>query len=76
MGQMTIYLDAETERRMAQRAKSQGMSKSKWIARAIESSLANDWPGSVREMAGSWTDAPALEELRDNLPPDRERAEI
>ena len=35
MGQLTIYLDTETERKMQTMVKESGMSKSKWIANLI-----------------------------------------
>ena len=73
MSQVTIYLDAETERMMAEKAKAMGLSKSKWIAQAIRNSLDNDWPSAVREMPGSWTDFPSAEALRETLPCDTQR---
>lgn len=35
MGQVTIYIDDETEKLMEAAAKSAGMSKSKWVAEVI-----------------------------------------
>lgn len=64
MGQVTIYLDDETERRMVANAKVMKLSKSKWIANVIQEKLVNEWPDTVRELPGRWSDFPSFEELR------------
>ena len=64
MGQVTIYLDEEIEKRMTANAKAMKLSKSKWIANAIHEKLVDEWPEYVRELAGSWEDFPTLEEIR------------
>lgn len=73
MGQVTIYLDDETEKKMVENARSMHVSKSKWIASVIREKLVDDWPASVRELPGSWKDFPSAEELRANLPADIDR---
>jgi hypothetical protein len=65
MGQVTIYLDEEVEKRMTASAKAMKLSKSKWIANVIREKLVDEWPANVRELAGSWEDFPTLEEIRD-----------
>jgi hypothetical protein len=64
MGQVTIYLDDETERKMNAAIKSAHVSKSKWIAQLVQEKVANEWPQSIVEMAGSWDNFPSLEEIR------------
>lgn len=64
MGQVTIYLDDETERRMREAAEGAHISKSKWIARVIRQHVAAEWPEEVAALCGAWTDFPSLEELR------------
>ena len=64
MGQVTIYLDRETEERMTASARQMNLSKSKWIAWAIRDKLDDEWPEGVRELPGSWDDFPDAEELR------------
>jgi predicted transcriptional regulator len=64
MGQVTIYLDDDTERRMIQNAQKLGVSKSKWISTVIREKLVESWPLSVQEAAGTWCDFPEAEELR------------
>jgi hypothetical protein len=65
MGQVTIYLDDEIEKRMTANAKAMKLSKSKWIANVIREKLVDEWPPNVRELAGSSKDFPTLEEIRD-----------
>jgi hypothetical protein len=76
MGQVTIYLDDETEKRMTARAKAMKLSKSKWIANAIREKLMDGWPANVRELAGSWADFPTLEEIRETGQRDANREAI
>jgi hypothetical protein len=65
MGQVTIYLDDELEKRMTANAKAMKLSKSKWIADVIREKLVDEWPANVRELAGSWEDFPTLDEVRE-----------
>ncbi len=64
MGQVTIYLDPETEKKMRAVVKSTRLSQSKWIANLIEEKIRNDWPQSVIKLAGAWKDFPTVEEIR------------
>ena len=73
MGQVTIYLDDETEQKMMTNARAMKLSKSKWIASIIREKLVDDWPYTVRELPGSWEDFPSLEELRATTNTDTER---
>jgi hypothetical protein len=65
MGQVTIYLDDEIEKRMTANAKAMKLSKSKWIANVIREKLVDEWSPNVRQLAGSWEDFPTLEEIRE-----------
>jgi hypothetical protein len=76
MGQVTIYLEEEVERQMTRAAKAEKLSKSKWVAKLIRSKIANDWPDSIAELAGSWGDLPLAEELRADLGQDVEREQL
>ncbi|TVS13918.1 MAG: CopG family transcriptional regulator [Gammaproteobacteria bacterium] len=73
MGQVTIYLDDETEQKMIANAKAMRLSKSKWIASVIREKLLDEWPPAVRELPGSWGDFPSLDELRADEDTDVER---
>lgn len=76
MGQVTIYLDSETEQKMVANARAMNLSKSKWIANVIREKLVDEWPATVRELPGSWQDFPSIEELRTGLKPDTERESL
>ena len=73
MGQVTIYLEEEIEKKMVDAAKSAHLSKSKWIAKLIQDKVANEWPQSVVELAGSWEDFPTLDEIRSSEGKDASR---
>ena len=58
MGQITIYLDADTEKRLATVIKNGGISKSRWIADLIKEKVATRWPDDIAALAGAWSDLP------------------
>ncbi|MFA9462238.1 CopG family transcriptional regulator [Thiohalorhabdus methylotrophus] len=64
MGQVTIYLDDETEKRLRKAAESAGVPVSRWIGRLIQEETRTQWPESVRKLAGIWPDFPEAGELR------------
>ena len=76
MGQVTLYLDAETEARMKEAAKAEGVSQSRWLADLIRERTAKEWPPSVAALAGAWADLPSAEELRQGLGEDIPREPI
>lgn len=67
MGQVTLYLDAETETRMKDASKAAGVSQSRWVADLIRERTATQWPESVVRLAGAWADFPTAEEIRAGL---------
>lgn len=73
MGQVTIYLDDETEKKMVASASVMKLSKSRWIANVIREKLVDEWPDTVRELPGSWEDFPSLDELRAGSGSDADR---
>ena len=73
MGQVTIYLDAETEKKMNRIVQSSGVSKSRWIADIITERTKKNWPDHIKKMAGTWQDLPTAEKLRSQLGTDSER---
>ena len=73
MGQVTIYLDPETERKMQAMVKQSGLSKSKWIANLIRENTADVWPKTIKQLAGAWKDLPTADEIRKGLGQDLER---
>ncbi len=76
MGQVTIYLEDEIEQQMISAAKSAQLSKSKWIASVIKEKVANEWPQSVIDLAGSWKDFPSIDDIRKNKGKDVSREEM
>jgi len=73
MGQVTIYIDPETENKMNHMIKNTGIPKSKWIADLIREKTSLEWPQGIINMAGSWTDFPSPEEIRGGIGDDIER---
>ena len=73
MGQVTIYLEDEVEEKMTQAAKSEHLSKSKWVASLIKAKVASEWPESITHLAGAWKDLSLAEEGRADLCQDVER---
>lgn len=70
MGQVTLYLDAETEAKLREAAKTAGLSQSQWVVRLIRERTSSQWPESVRKLAGAWADFPTAEEIRSGQPED------
>ncbi len=76
MGQVTIYLEEEIEQKMKLAAQAANLSKSKWIAKIIQDKVANEWPRSIENLAGSWEDFPTIDSLRASTGMDIERESI
>ena len=76
MGQVTIYIDADTEKKMIASAKAAKISKSKWITQVIKEKVTSEWPASVVNLAGAWEDFPSIEEIRSGVGKDIEREEF
>jgi len=75
MGQITIYLDDQTEKLVKQHVKGSGESASRWIAEAIRQRANSEWPPDVLALFGSWKDEdfPDADELRKGYGPDAPR---
>lgn len=73
MGQVTIYLDSESEKRMKQAAKAAGVPMSRWLAELVREKTRNEWPEAVRKVAGTWGDFPEADELRKKQGQDSKR---
>ena len=76
MGQITIYLDDESERSLRSAAEAAGIPVSRWVAGLIQEKTRSQWPDSVREMAGAWSDFPEPETLRHSSADDTGREEL
>jgi hypothetical protein len=64
MGQITVYLDDENEKRLRTAAKKAGVPVSRWVASLVQEKIRAEWPTSVRKLAGAWRDFPDLETIR------------
>ncbi len=73
MGQVTIYLDEERERRMRLAASDAGQPVSRWVAALIDEKTRSEWPQAVVELAGQFQDFPTLDELRADQSADMQR---
>lgn len=76
MGQVTIYLDRETEQRLQAVVARSGTSKSRWIAELIREKTATTWPEQIKAMAGAWDDLPEADEIRSALGLDAAREPV
>ena len=66
-GRITIYLDADTERKLLNIIDKSSILKSKWIAELIREKTSNAWPESVKKLAWAWEDLPTIEEIRKDM---------
>lgn len=73
MGQVTIYVDDDSEQRLKAAAKSAGMSVSRWVSKALQEKSRTEWPESVRGLAGAWPDLQDLAEIRSGYGQDKKR---
>jgi hypothetical protein len=73
MGQVTIYIDSETEKKMLNIVKKSGVSKSKWITDLIKDKTARTWPDHIFDLAGAWKDLPTAEVIRIGMAQDAKR---
>ncbi|MDA3938238.1 MAG: CopG family transcriptional regulator [Spirochaetia bacterium] len=76
MGQVTIYLEDSIETKMKSAAESAKLSQSKWIAGVIEAVVLNEWPVSVVNLSGAWTDFPTVGEIREGYISDSIREKL
>jgi len=76
MGQITIYLDKQTEEKMRSLARTMEISQSKWISSLIREKLQTEWPDSIVTLSGAWETFPSAEEIRAGLGEDSLREVI
>ncbi len=67
MPQVTLYIDEDTDVKARLAAHSAGVSYSRWVADLIRSRTRDEWPESVRRLAGSIPNFPtrASDEAKD-----------
>jgi hypothetical protein len=76
MGQVTIYIDEDTEKKMLKMIQKRGISKSRWIAELIREKTATTWPENVAKLAGAWKDLPTAEQIRKGIRKDARREPV
>ena len=76
MNKVTIYMPDELEEQINMAAKSAGVSKSEWIVELVKEKLANYWPQSVVDMAGTWGDFPSIVGIRERRTEEAPRDEF
>jgi hypothetical protein len=76
MGQVTIYIDEDTEKNMLKMIQKRGISKSRWIAELIREKTATTWPENVAKLAGAWKDMPTAEQIRKGIGKDARRESV
>ena len=76
MGQLTIYIDEDTERKMLKMVQKRGLSKSRWIAELIREKASTTWPENVVKLAGAWKDLPTAEQIRREMGKDTRREPV
>ena len=76
MGQVTIYLEDEIEKKMVDAAKSAHLSKSKWVARLIKEEVATEWPQSIVNLSGAWSDFSNMGDIRGKIGKDSAREQL
>jgi hypothetical protein len=58
MPQVTLYIDEDTDAKARAAAESAGVSYSRWVSDLIRSRTRDEWPDSIRRLAGSVPDFP------------------
>lgn len=66
MGQVTLYFDKTTEAQVRKAAQEAGVSLSKWVSSLVKEKLVDQWPQSIVDLAGSWSEFPTTEETLSN----------
>ncbi len=73
MSQITIYIDNNLEAKVKKMATETGLSISKFISNVLEKNIADTWDNDVKNLTGSWSDFPSLDEIRDTDIKDMQR---
>jgi len=76
MAQITIYISNDLESKVKEIANSLDTSISKYISTVLEKNINNNWNPKVKNLAGSWSDFPTIEEIRNNDAQDAQREEF
>ncbi len=76
MAQVTIYMDNNLETKVKEVANSLNLSISKFISSLLEKNIQNEWNENIKNLSGSWSDFPTLDEIRESKVDDVKREEF
>jgi hypothetical protein len=76
MGQITIYLDRDTEKILRRRAKEKNLSTSKYIGVLIREKNLSKWPEDLIHSVGTWDKFPMVAEIRSGYGKDISRDKL
>ncbi len=76
MAKITIEIDKSLEEQLKERAKFLDISFNSYISKIIKDSIQNDWKADIKNLAGSWSDFPTLDEIRTTSYQDIQREEL
>ena len=57
-------MENEIEEKVRASAKAKNISLSKWIGRLIREKTADEWPETVKQLAGAWRNFAEIEDIR------------
>jgi hypothetical protein len=66
MPQVTLYMDDETDAKARAAAAAAGVSYSRWVCDLVRAKTLDEWPSTIRALAGEIPDFPDVNELRGN----------
>lgn len=78
MSQITLKLDEEVEAIINKMADAENIAPDLWLSQFVKEQVRQHqgWSPEVRALAGSWSDFPSLDEIRDNQSDDVERESL
>jgi len=76
MAQVTIYIDNNLEENIKRLAKNTGESISKFISKILEQNISSNWDNEIKDLAGSWSDFPTIEDIKNTQAKDTKREEF
>lgn len=76
MAQVTINIDPTLETQIKDMADSLNLSISKFILSVLEEKVNSKWNPNIKQLSGSWSNFPTIDEIRENKAEDIKREEF
>ncbi|MEA3491812.1 MAG: CopG family transcriptional regulator [Campylobacterota bacterium] len=76
MAQVTINIDPTLETQIKDMADSLNLSISKYISSVLEEKVNSKWNPNIKQLSGSWSSFPTIDEIRENKAEDIKREEF